>query len=231
MVGSLALSHSYRQMVDVPPQLEQHLKETIPDARLALTPLPLAPTVLLWLIHESYPRGPLDDDVARAILASPAYWAFCWASGQVIAKWLLAHPEHVHGLKVLDFGSGSGVAAIAAHHAGAAEVHACDNDPAALVATRANADLNDAPVQFHSNLESIQERFDLVLAADVLYDRGNLPLLATLRHFAPRVFVADSRVREDRVKGYEIIHRESATTVPDLDESAEYNRVRVYRNV
>ena len=218
-------------MFEVPFQLARQLAATIPDAELALTSLPLAPEVSLWLISDSYPRGRLDDEVARAILAAPAYWAFCWASGQVIARWVLRNKERFRGRSILDFGSGSGVAGIAAHMAGAADVHACDNDPAALTATRANAAHNSVPLTCHDDLFTINTSFDIVLAADVLYDRDNLPLLESLRAFAPQVIVADSRVREDRVQGYEIIHRETATTVPDLDESAEYNQVRVYSKI
>ena len=212
-------------------QLESQLRRTIPDAELQATALPLAPAVSLLLIDENYPRGRLEDEVARAILASPAYWGFCWASGQVIAKWLLSTPGAVAGRKVLEFGCGSGVAGIAAHLAGAREVHSCDNDPAALVATLANAELNGAPVTCHAALEDIHESFDLVLAADVLYDRDNLPLLEVLKGFAPTVIVADSRVKADNLPGYEVMVRETATTIPDLDESAEFNDVRVYRSV
>ena len=219
------------RIVDFRTRLESQLKTTIPDATLQLTPLPLAPAVSLWLIDEHYPRGPLDDDVARAILAAPAYWAFCWASGQVMASWLLREPHWVRGKKVLDFGSGSGVVSVAANAAGAAVVHACDNDPAALIATRANADLNTAVVRCHADLADIREEFDVVIAADVLYDRDNLPLLDVLRGFAPTVIVADSRMKEDTLPGYAVIHRETATTVPDLDESAEFNDVRVFRNL
>ncbi len=211
-------------------RLRARLSATSPNARLTLTPLPSAPAVSLYLLGADYPRDRLPDEVQRRIFAQPAYWAFCWASGQVIARWLFEHPKWVAGYKVLDFGSGSGVAGIAAALAGAAAVHACDNDPAALDATRANAEANKVHVTCHPALEDINESFDLVVAADVLYDRDNLPLLDTLRQFAPRVLVADSRVREATVAGYTVIHRAVATTVPDLDESAEYNNVRVYRN-
>ena len=68
-------------------QLQSQLTRTIPNATLELTPLPLAPTLSLLLISATYPRGRLDDDVARAILAAPAYWAFCWAAGR---RWWLA---------------------------------------------------------------------------------------------------------------------------------------------
>ena len=102
---------------------------------------------------------------------------------------------------------------------------------AALVATRANDELNQVPVTCHAELGDIRDTFDVVIAADVLYDRDNLPLLEELKRYAPTVIVADSRVKADKLQGYEVIHRESATTVPDLDESAEFNDVRVYRNL
>ncbi|MEE9282240.1 MAG: 50S ribosomal protein L11 methyltransferase, partial [Myxococcota bacterium] len=65
-----------------------------------------------------------------------------WAGGQVLARWLLDHPAAVRGKRVLDFGCGSGVVAIAAALAGAASVVACDTDGAALEACRENAVLN-----------------------------------------------------------------------------------------
>ncbi|MEZ3224835.1 50S ribosomal protein L11 methyltransferase, partial [Escherichia coli] len=96
------------------------------------------------------------------------------------ARWLAARPQWVRDKRVLDFGSGSGVAAIAAARAGAAEVVACDLDPLALAASRANAELNGVELSYSADFFAEDDRFDLILVADVLYDRANLPLLDVL---------------------------------------------------
>ena len=99
-------------------QLESVLHQTLPSCRLERSAIPLCPSVELALLQTELPQTPLPDEELRQVLASPAYWCFCWASGQVLAQYLLAHPERVAGKSVLDFGAGSGVVGIAAMLAG-----------------------------------------------------------------------------------------------------------------
>jgi predicted nicotinamide N-methyase len=159
---------------------------------------------------------------------NPLYWVFCWASGQVLAKLLLERPRWVQGKRVLDFGCGSGVVAIAAAMAGAREVIACDIDPLALRATRLNAGLNGVSLTLAQDFFEVRGDVDLVIVADVLYDRANLPWLARFTARAPRVLLADSRIRDFSHPPYREIARHSSCTLPDLDESPEFREVRVY---
>ena len=110
--------------------LQDRLQKTLPMASIVETELPELPQVRLGLINDDFPTGPLPEDVMRAVIAQPAYWAFCWGSGLALAKFLLEQPDWVSGKSVVDLGSGSGVAAIAAAMAGAAQVSACDTDAA-----------------------------------------------------------------------------------------------------
>ena len=158
----------------------------------------------------------------------PPYWCFCWASGLVLARWLAEHPQWVRGKTVLDFGAGSGVAAIAAARAGAAEVVACDLDPLALQASRANAALNGVALEVSADFFAEADRFDVILVADVLYDRANLPLLDAFLTRGRQVLVADSRVRDFSHPPYRRIAAMEASTWPDLDESPEFRRVSLY---
>ena len=210
-------------------RLGRRLNRTITGAEIVPTPLPLAPSISLWLLTEDYPRGPLPPEVVAAVTARPAYWAFCWAAGQALAAWLLEHPEAVRGKRVLDFGAGSGVAGIAAVKAGAASVVACDADPDAQLACFANADLNDVTLEVCDDLDAVGEA-DLVLVADVLYDRDNLPLLDALTERFDDVLLADARVRPDALNNWTIFERREAKTLPDLDESSLYGEVRFYRH-
>ena len=208
-------------------QIEANLQQVLPRARLCPTPLPAAPEVRLFLFDPRVMEGPLSHDEAQAVVAEPAYWSFCWASGQAMAAFLAEQPEWVLGKRVLDFGAGSGVAGIAAARAGAREVIACDLDALALDACAANADLNGVTLTLTDNWLAHGD-LDLILASDVLYDRDNLPLLNAFLQRAPQVLLADSRVRNLAEPGYRLLTQQEYRTLPDLNEFEEFNWVRIY---
>ena len=208
--------------------LTEQLRRHIPGACACRQSLPDVEGLSLYLLNPDYPQQELTADQFRAVLNYPAYWAFCWASGQVLARHLLQQPGWVQGRRVLDFGSGSGVAGIAAALAGAREVVACDIDPDALEASRANARLNGVRLAFCGDYFDCEGEFDLVLAADVLYDRENLPWLDRFLERAPEVLLADSRIRDFSHPRYRKLGQWQSSTVPDLDESAEFRTVTIY---
>jgi predicted nicotinamide N-methyase len=104
----------------------------------------------------------------------PPFWAFPWAGGQGLARYVLDHPGAVAGLRVLDIASGSGLVAIAAALAGARAVYATDIDPCALAVIAVNAEANHVRLEPRVlDLETANGAgaFDVVLAADVCYER------------------------------------------------------------
>lgn len=211
-----------------PCELERRLRQTLHSARLEAQALPGMPEVRLWLLNPDYPRSPLTTEEMQAIWREPAYWIFCWASGLAMARFLLAHPETVRGKRVLDFGAGSGVVGVAAALAGAREVIACDIDPLALEACRANAALNGVTLTYLPDFFALPEAVDVLLAADVLYDASNRFFLDEFLKRADEVLVADSRVRDFAHPAFRKRGEAVATTWPDLDESDEFRTVRFY---
>ncbi|MCG2582407.1 MAG: 50S ribosomal protein L11 methyltransferase [Marinobacter sp.] len=208
--------------------LNHHLQKTLSRGRVEVTRPAGCPQIALYLFDPTVLEGPLSHEEAQAVVAEPAYWSFCWASGQVLAAWILANPQWVAGKRVLDFGSGSGVVAIAAAMAGATEAIACDIDPAALDAAAANARLNDVSVTVCGDWYAKPEGIDLVTAADVLYDPENKPLLQAFYGAASQVLLADSRVKnlgDERYQRQAVIE---GRTWPDLNEFEEFNQVRIY---
>ncbi|AFN79253.1 class I SAM-dependent methyltransferase [Stutzerimonas nitrititolerans] len=213
--------------MNAPVTLEGALGELLGDARLCIATLP-GTDLRLWLIDPANMDRAFSPEETRRILEEPPYWSFCWASGLVLARWLAERPAWVRGKRVLDFGAGSGVAAIAAARAGAAEVVACDLDPLALQACRANAALNGVTLGYSEDFFAEADRFDLIIVADVLYDRANLPLLDQFLSRGREVLVADSRVRDFQHPLYERLDILDACTWPDLAEPAEFRRVSLY---
>lgn len=207
--------------------LQTKLQTLLHDARLCRTQLPET-SLHLWLLDAENMHRPFTPEEADRVMNDPPYWCFCWASGLALARWLAQNPEWVQGKKVLDFGTGSGVAAIAAAKAGAAEVVACDQDPLALQVSQANAALNGVTLAYSTNFFAEADRFDLILAADVLYDRANMPLLDAFLTRGQQVLLADSRVRNFRHPPYRHMASISACTWPDLDESPEFRQVNLY---
>lgn len=208
--------------------LRQHLQHYISDAQLITSPLPNCP-LQLWLIDPRNMQRAFSPEETQALLNNPPYWCFCWASGLALANWLLAHPEQVQGKRVIDFGAGSGIVAIAAAKAGAAQVLACDLDPLALAACQANAQLNQVQLDYCNDLFSLNQPYDVLIAADVLYDASNLPLLDVFGHYASSCLIADSRVRNFKHAQYTKISTLHASTWPDLYEPEEFRQVSLYQ--
>ncbi|WP_159815463.1 methyltransferase [Pseudomonas sp. 18058] len=210
-----------------PLDLQLALGELLGDARLKVCAL--SDTDLqLWLIDGDNMDRQFSQEEIQRILHEPPYWGFCWASGLAVARYLAEFPEWVRGKRVLDFGAGSGIAGIAAVKAGALEVVACDLDPLAISACRANAALNDVEMGYSTDFFAEADRFDLILVADVLYDRSNLPLLDAFLSRGREALVADSRVRDFRHPLYQRIEMLEAMTLPDLAEPEEFRHVSLY---
>lgn len=184
-------------------------------SRLQPRALPLCPELRMWLLGDDVDLNKrLSEllDVERA-----PYWAFCWGSGQALARYVLDHPELVRGKVVADFGAGCGVAALAALKAGARTAVAVDSDPHALLACHANAALNELTLSTASMLPG---DYDVLLASDVLYELGNRDLLRENIARGRTVLVSDplrhgnARLELREQARYEV------KTMPDVDYPA-----------
>jgi len=217
---------------DTNSELDTLIKTMLNDAFVSVQIMPQCPQIPLYLVDPSTMDRPFSLDEVRRIWDHTAYWAFCWASGQVLARFILDNPHWVKGKKVLDFGAGSGVVAIAAMKAGAREVIACDIDPDALISCRENAKLNQVALTLSDDLFAIEDNdIDLLIAADVLYDRANLSFLNTFFEYAPKVLLADSRIKNFQHDKYQPLDKIESFTVPDLDEFDEFRLVSLYEGI
>lgn len=133
---------------------------------------PHVPEIPLHMAAEAHELWLKTEDELQEIGLPPPYWAFAWAGGQGLSRFILDHPETVAGKTVLDFATGSGLVAIAAMKSGARRTQACDIDPFCAAATTLNAGLNQVPVEtMTQDLIGTLGDWDVVLAGDVFYDR------------------------------------------------------------
>jgi len=156
------------------------------------TAVPFVPEIRLLTAAEPFGLWDLSERDA------PPFWAFPWAGGQALARYVLDHPEIVRGRRVLDVASGSGLVAIAAARAGAANVAAGDLDPNAVAAIGINARANHAACVTARVLDLAADDpagAQVVLAADVFYQRELAELALRFLRGAARsgaeVFIAD----------------------------------------
>jgi predicted nicotinamide N-methyase len=138
-----------------------------------ITAPPLVPEIRLRLATEITPIWQATEETLARSAVPPPFWAFAWAGGQALARYLLDHPEEVTGRFVLDFGSGSGLVAIAAAKAGAASVLAAEIDHFAVAAIAENAVLNGVAITVTSAdvIDTADPRWAVVTAGDVCYER------------------------------------------------------------
>lgn len=141
-------------------------------ANTAVESPPLIPEIELYLATEIVPIWQATEEELAAMGLPPPYWAFAWAGGQALARYVLDNPEIVAGKTVLDFASGSGLVAVAAMKAGAARAIAADVDPYAEAAATLNAALNGVAVEAISDdLIGAAGPWDVVLAGDICYEQ------------------------------------------------------------
>jgi predicted nicotinamide N-methyase len=142
-------------------------------ANTELQPVPLVEEISLYVAERPYDIWLLAKEALGGELSLPLpYWAFAWAGGQALARYVLDHPQTVQGKRVLDLASGSGLVAIAAAHAGAAEAVANDIDALAGAAFTVNATVNGVRVEvLLADLLDRETDAEVVLAADFCYER------------------------------------------------------------
>lgn len=138
-----------------------------------LEPVPMVTDIRVYTATEVVPIWSATEHWLADRGLNVPFWCVPWAGGQALARFILEHPDVVRGRRVLDFGAGSGLLAIAAAKAGAAEVRAVDVDPLAAVACRLNASANDVAIEvICEDLVDRDVAVDVVLAGDVWYELG-----------------------------------------------------------
>ena len=139
----------------------------------AIAAPPLVPEIRLHLATEITPIWQATEESLARSAVPPPFWAFAWAGGQALARYVLDHPAEVAGRFVLDFGAGSGLVAIAAAKAGAARVLAAEIDHFAAAAIAANAALNEVAVTVTTAdvIDTADPRWEVVTAGDVCYEQ------------------------------------------------------------
>lgn len=141
-------------------------------ANTAVMAPPHVPEIRLHLADEAHGLWHRTEEELQEIGVEPPFWAFAWAGGQGLARYVLDHPDCVKGHRVLDFATGSGLVAIAAAKAGAAQVAAADIDAFCEPAVALNAALNGVEIDYQSgDLVGKTVDAEVLLAGDVFFDR------------------------------------------------------------
>jgi len=191
---------------------------------------PLVPEIALYLASEVLPLWRATEDELAEIGVPPPYWAFAWAGGQALARYVLDHPEMVAGKRVLDIGAGSGLVGLAAARAGAALVLAADIDAFACAAIRLNAAANGRDITVtQDDLIGAPLAWDVILVGDLFYERPLAErLLAWLGPLDVPAFLGDPGRNYFPTARVEKLASYSVQTTRDL-EDREIRETGVYR--
>ena len=201
---------------------------------------PHVPEISLHLADEAMDLWKLTEDELDTLGLPLPFWAFAWAGGQALARWVLDHPEAVAAKPVLVFAAGAGLEAIAAVKAGAARVLATEIDPFALVALELNAAMNGVRFEI-TDLDVLDVGFaalpfrpETVLFGDVFFEE---PLAERVAGFAAEAVAAGAlALVGDPGRSYlpkERLERLAEYRVPTTRalEDAEVKRTGVWRFV
>lgn len=191
------------------------------------------PEISLYLADEITPIWRLTEEELGEMGLPPPFWAFAWAGGQALARWLLDNPEESNGKRVVDLATGSGLVGIAAALTGSKSVLAADIDPFCEAAVRVNAKANKVSLDFTdvNLLDSPPPQVDLICAGDVFYDRGMaaavLGWLKAARANGTRVLVGDPGRNHFPKSGLTFLAEYTVPTTRELEDN-EVKRSRVW---
>lgn len=168
-------------------------------AHTVLAEVPFVPEIRLYTATDVTPLWRATQAWLGTFGLEVPFWCVPWAGGQALARWALDHPAAVRGLRIVDFGAGSGLVAIACALAGARSVRAIDVDPLAVAACRLNAEANgvvlDATCADVVGSDAQALDADVLLAGDVWYERAPAarfgPWLSSLARSGVRVITGD----------------------------------------
>lgn len=195
--------------------------------------VPHAPEISLWLADEVTPIWRLTEEALDRIGLAPPFWAFAWAGGQGLARWLLDNPQEVAGKRVLDFATGSGLVGIAAMKAGATSVLCADIDSFCEAAVSLNTVLNDVEAAFTVDdlLEAPAPDVDVICAGDVFYEKPMaervLAWLSEAHGRGIRVLVGDPIRTYFPKNGFDLLAEYQVPTTRELEDMA-VKRTRVW---
>lgn len=202
-------------------------------ANTRLQPVPHAPEISLWLADEVTPIWRLTEEELGEMGLPPPFWAFAWAGGQGLTRWLLDHPAEVTGKRVLDLAAGSGLVGIAAMQAGAASVLCADIDPFCAAAVALNAGANGVAVDFTAAdlLDAPPPDVDVICAGDVFYEQPMagrvLAWLTSAAAQGARVLVGDPLRTYFPKEGFDLLAEYAVPTTRELEDDA-VKRTRVW---
>lgn len=199
-------------------------------ANASLIAPPLVPEIRLYLATEVMPLWHKTEDELAQLGLPPPYWAFAWAGGQALARYLLDNPAIVAGKHVLDIGSGSGLVGLAAQKAGAATVLAADIDAFACAAIALNAQANNLAITVtQDNLIGGDAPWDVILVGDLFYERPLAEGLLAWLHTLPALALLGDPGRTYFPRtGIEKLAAYQVQTTRDL-EDREIRDTAVYR--
>jgi len=199
-------------------------------ANAALLAPPLVPEISLYLASEVVPLWRATEEELVEIGVPPPYWAFAWAGGQALARYILDNSALVAGKTVLDIGSGSGLVGLAAKKAGAAHVLAADIDGFACAAIDLNAQANNLDITVtQDDLIGRPGAWDMILVGDLFYERPLAErLLAWLAPLGTTALLGDPGRSYFPKQGVEKLAIYTVQTSRDL-EDREIRETAVYR--
>lgn len=198
-----------------------------------MTP-PLVPEVKLHLAHEAVPLWQKTEEELGEMGLAPPFWAFAWAGGQALARYVLDHSDRVENLRVLDLATGSGLVAIAAAQAGSTSIIAADIDEFATTAAQMNAELNQVSldIKLEDLLPQQPPSADVILVGDLFYEKSLaancLAWLRQAQEQGAEIFIGDpgrSYLPQDQL---EKLAEYNVPVTREL-EDAEIKRTAVWR--
>ncbi|MEM9357330.1 MAG: methyltransferase [Pseudomonadota bacterium] len=195
---------------------------------------PLVPEVQLHLAEESVPLWEKTEEELGEMNVPPPFWAFAWAGGQALARYILDHSELAEGKRVVDLGAGSGLCAIAARLAGAVDVLAADVDPFTPFAIAMNSEINNTQISATTKdlLVEPPPPVDLLLVGDLFYEKELSHSVLSWCQQAARtgalVLIGDPKRSFFPVENFEPVAEYSVPVTRALEDS-EIKRTLVWR--